>query len=187
VETTLCEHAVEHLTREDQRDQHQGGTTPPPPEEDIQDVRVATVTTIQWRTRGMPLGQPVGTIFGASKLAIHAMWNIQLQPLFSAYFCHFCIRISLDNRSALVAFEPSKVLDTSSQLGQLHSPNPNRSSPFPLSQLASCPIFCFFCFLFPAVAVDFALGFLYGLSAAMPLKGCLSRGGFTSLARESAS
>jgi hypothetical protein len=31
------------------------------------------------------------------------------------------------------------------------------------------------------------LGFLYGLSAAMPLKGCLSRGGFTSLARESAS
>jgi hypothetical protein len=166
VETTLCEHAVEHLTREDQWDQHQGGTTPPPPEEDIQDVRVATVTTIQWRTRGMPLGQPVGTIFGASKLAIHAMWNIQLQPLFSAHFCHFCIRISLDNRSALVAFEPSKVLDASSQLGQLDSPN--RSSPFPLSQLASCPIFCFFCFLFPAVAVDFALGF-FTCTALAPL------------------
>lgn len=166
METTLCEHAVEHLTREDQWDQHQGGTTPPPPEEDIQDVRVATVTTIQWRTRGMPLGQPVGTIFGASKLAIHAMWNIQLQPLFSAHFCHFCIRISLDNRSALVAFEPSKVLDASSQLGQLDSPN--RSSPFPLSQLASCPIFCFFCFLFPAVAVDFALGF-FTCTALAPL------------------
>jgi hypothetical protein len=149
-----CEHAVEHLTREDQWDQHQGGTTPPPPEEDIQDVRVTTVTTIQWRTRGMPLGQPVGTIFGASKFAIHTMWNIQLQPLFSAHFCHFCIRISLDNRSALVAFEPSKVLDASSQLGQLHSPNPSChncptkwSSPFPLSQLASCPLLLVACCL----------------------------------------